>query len=206
MKIEVGKTYVDRVGRQITIKGQSTDADFPFWGLDDDGTTQSFTPSGSYFVASESRSDLVAEVPAAPEPPSEPAFPPRQADGTINPKDAAALLRVPLHIYPPVGHIYGTMACLDGARKYGPYNWRERSISLTQYVGAMLRHLHALLDGEDDARDSGLPHLAHVNATSAIMLDAKAAGALLDDRPRRSGGAADLIAELNAQIAAEADE
>ncbi len=206
MKIEVGKTYVDRQGAHTRIT-KSDPSDAAVLGVDADGETYTFTLSG-HFISDDHVSpyDLVAEAPAAPEPPSAPTFPPRQADGTINPKDAAALRRVPLHIYPPVGHIYGTMACLDGARKYGPYNWRERSISLTQYVGAMLRHLHALLDGEDDARDSGLPHLAHVNATSAIMLDAKAAGALLDDRPRRSGGAADLIAELNARIAAEADE
>lgn len=128
-------------------------------------------------------------------------FPPRQADGTINPKDAAALKRVPLHLFPPVGVVYGAMGCRDGAAKYGPYNWRDRAISLTQYVGAMQRHLLALLDGEDDAADSKLPHLAHVIATAAILLDAKEAGALLDDRPKRSGNAGDLISRLNTRIA-----
>jgi dATP/dGTP diphosphohydrolase len=131
-------------------------------------------------------------------------FPPRQADGTINPKDAAALKRVPMHLLPQVGVVYGAMACRDGAIKYGPYNWRERSISLVQYVGAMQRHLSSLLDGEDCASDSELPHLAHVIATAAILLDAKQAGALLDDRPKRSGGTAALIAELNAGLAAKA--
>lgn len=130
-------------------------------------------------------------------------FPPRQADGTINPKDAAALKRVPLHLLPQAGIIYGAMACRDGALKYGPYNWRERAISLTQYIGAMQRHLAALLDGEDCASDSKLPHLAHVVATAAILLDAQQAGALLDDRPKRSGNAAGLITELNARLASE---
>lgn len=131
-------------------------------------------------------------------------FPPRQADGTINPKDAAALTRVPMHLLPAVGTIYGAMACKDGADKYGPYNWRERSISLTQYVGAMQRHLSALLDGEDCASDSGLPHLAHVIATAAILLDAREAGALLDDRPKRSGKAGALILRLNAELKSKA--
>jgi hypothetical protein len=134
-----------------------------------------------------------------------PEFPPHQADGTINPKDAAALKRVPMHLLPPVGVAYGAMACLDGARKYGPYNWRERPISLTQYVGAMQRHLAALLDGEDCAQDSKLPHLAHIVATAAILLDAQNAGALLDDRPKRSGRAGSLIQELNLRIARELD-
>lgn len=132
------------------------------------------------------------------------AFPPRQANGSINPKDAAALTRVPMHLLPAVGSIYGAMACKDGADKYGPYNWRERAISLTQYIGAMDRHLKALLDGEDCASDSGLPHLAHVIATAAILLDAREAGALLDDRPKRSGNAAGLILKLNAELKAKA--
>lgn len=132
-------------------------------------------------------------------------FPPRQADGTINPKDAAALKRVPMHLLPQVGVVYGAMACRDGAIKYGPYNWRERSISLVQYVGAMQRHLSSLLDGEDNASDSELPHLAHVIATAAILLDAKQAGALIDDRPKRSGNTAALIASLNAGLAAKAE-
>jgi hypothetical protein len=133
-----------------------------------------------------------------------PIFPPKQADGTVNPKDAAALTRVPMHLLPAVGTIYGAMACKDGADKYGPYNWRERAISLTQYIGAMDRHLKALLDGEDCASDSKLPHLAHVIATAAILLDAKEAGALLDDRPKRSGNAAGLIERLNADLKAKA--
>lgn len=131
-------------------------------------------------------------------------FPPRQADGTINPKDAAALTRVPMHLLPSVGVIYGAMACKDGAEKYGPFNWRERDISLVQYCGALLRHIHSVLDGEDCASDSKLPHLAHVIATASILLDAQAAGALLDDRPKRSGDAAGLIAKLNAELKAKA--
>jgi hypothetical protein len=120
----------------------------------------------------------------------------------VNPKDAAADNRVPMHLLPPVGIVYGAMACMDGALKYGPYNWRERAISLTKYVGAIKRHLDSLLDGEDDAVDSRLPHLAHVLATAAIMLDAKEAGALIDDRPKRSANTARLIERMNAMVKA----
>lgn len=118
----------------------------------------------------------------------------------INPKDAAAADRVPMHLLPPAGLVYGAMACKDGADKYGPYNWRERNISLVTYIGAMKRHLDALLDGEDNARDSKLPHLAHVLATCAILLDAQEAGALIDDRPKRSANTADLIDRMNALV------
>jgi hypothetical protein len=125
------------------------------------------------------------------------------ASERINPKDAAAATRVPMHLFPSVGAIYGAMACRDGAIKYGPYNWRERKISLVTYIGAMKRHLDSLLDGEDDADDSKLPHLAHVVATAAILLDAKEADALIDDRPKRPANAAALIRKMNARIAAE---
>lgn len=131
-------------------------------------------------------------------------FPPPQDDGSINPKDAAALTRVPMHLLPAVGCVYGAMACRDGAEKYGPYNWRERKISLVWYLGAIDRHLKAVLDGEDDASDSKLPHLAHILATCAILLDAKEAGALIEDRPKRSGNASALIERMNARLRAEA--
>ena len=133
------------------------------------------------------------------------AWPPVQADGTINPKDAAALTRVPLHLNPPAALVHCAMALHDGAVKYGPYNWREREISLVQYVGGAIgRHVGALLDGEDFAQDSGLHHLAHIMATCAILLDAMEAGALIDDRPKRSGNTASLIARMNQVLADKA--
>ncbi|WP_058599302.1 dATP/dGTP diphosphohydrolase domain-containing protein [Aureimonas ureilytica] len=70
----------------------------------------------------------------------------------------------------------------DGARKYGPLNWRETPIPLTIYIDAMVRHLLALREGQDCAPDSGLPHLAHVMAGASIVLDAEACGTLIDDR------------------------
>lgn len=196
MELQVGKTYVDRQGAEVRIIRAQDSAEYPFVGVDADNDELEYGGDGRFYSFGE-RSDLDLVAEATP-PPAE--FPPRQADGTINPKDAAALTRVPLHLFPPAGTIYGAMACKDGADKYGPYNWRERSISLTQYVGAMQRHLLALLDGEDCASDSGLPHLAHVLATAAILLDAKQADALLDDRPKRPGKSAELIAECNALL------
>ena len=71
----------------------------------------------------------------------------------------------------------------DGARKYGPFNWREGRVEYMQYLGAILRHTTALIDGEDEATDSHLHHLKHVGATAAIILDAIKAGVLVDDRP-----------------------
>lgn len=117
----------------------------------------------------------------------------------MNPKDIAAQSRVPLHLLPAVGRVHGAMACRDGAIKYGPYNWREKPISLMEYTGAIERHLLALRDGENYAEDSGLHHLAHIIATASIILDAQEACTLIDDRPKKGQGGA-LISTYNDQL------
>lgn len=102
----------------------------------------------------------------------------------MNPKDLAALGRAPLHLIPDAGRIHGSLACLDGAyvKGYGPYNWREIPIKYMPYLAAIERHVVCLKAGEDYARDSYVHHLGHINATSAILLDAELHGTLIDDR------------------------
>lgn len=110
-----------------------------------------------------------------------------------NPKDIAAQTRVPLHLLPPVGAIYGAMACREGGIKYGPYNWREKPISLTEYTAAMERHLKAYRDGEDIDPKSQIHHLGKIIATASIMLDAMHCGTLIDDRPEMGGATSELL-------------
>ncbi len=64
-----------------------------------------------------------------------------------------------------------------------------------QYLGALLRHISAVLDGEDCDPSSGLPHVAHIRATAGIILDAYSLDQLNDDRPP-AGKAAELIAKF----------
>jgi len=71
----------------------------------------------------------------------------------------------------------------DGARKYGPYNWREEGVGAMTYLSAAERHIRAWLDGEEEARDSGVHHLGHAAACLMILMDAQAVGNLVDDRP-----------------------
>ncbi len=85
----------------------------------------------------------------------------------------------------------------DGARKYGPLNWRDAAIPLTVYIDAAIRHLLALKEGEDCSSDSGLRHAAHVMAGMSIVLDAAACGKLVDDRVN---GRPDALAEVQAEI------
>jgi hypothetical protein len=112
-----------------------------------------------------------------------------------NPKDLLGLKKVPLHLLPAVARIFGAMAMKDGARKYGPYNWRTKKVKASIYIDAIERHMLAFLDGEDCAEDSGIHHLGHVIACCAILLDAKETGNLIDDRPI-TGVAAALMDQL----------
>ena len=100
-----------------------------------------------------------------------------------NPKTAFGVKKLPLHLVPPsaVGHL--ARAFSDGARKYGPYNWRMHAISSSVYYGAALRHMTAWWDGEDVNPDSGHHHLAHAMACLAMVLDGQALDKLNDDRP-----------------------
>jgi hypothetical protein len=77
----------------------------------------------------------------------------------------------------------------DGAKKYGPFNWRTHPISSSTYRSARLRHDDAYWDGEDVASDSKIHHLAHLMACCAIEIDALELGMLVDDRPPKGSSA-----------------
>jgi hypothetical protein len=110
-----------------------------------------------------------------------------------NPKTLIGATKVPLHLVPPSAKHFLALALADGAKKYGPYNWRDAKISVSVYKAAAERHLDAFWDGENFARDSGVHHIAHAMACMALMLDAYTVGMLNDDRPT-AGAAADLQA------------
>ena len=100
-----------------------------------------------------------------------------------NPKTRYGLAKVPMHLFPASARIMGALAFKDGARKYGPYNWRESGVTASVYVAALQRHLDAWFDGENVAQDSGVHPLGHVIACAAIIIDAAQCGQLNDDRP-----------------------
>lgn len=100
-----------------------------------------------------------------------------------NPKTAYGAKKLPLELVPPSAVAALAEAFSDGAKKYGPYNWREKSISSSVYYGAALRHLQAWWDGEDIAEDSGVDHLHHALACVALIIDGKSVGKLNDNRP-----------------------
>jgi hypothetical protein len=101
---------------------------------------------------------------------------------TENPKEAAGRAKTPLHLIPTVFSKQVSLALDWGGQRYSHWNWRDAGVNATTYIGAMRRHLDAWQDGEDMDPDSGLPHIAHIAASCAIILDAERVGKLNDDR------------------------
>lgn len=112
-----------------------------------------------------------------------------------NPKTAVGRSKPDVSLVPPVAVLHMADAFMDGAGKYGPYNWREKTVSLRTYIAAAMRHLQQFLDGETVASDSRVHHLGHVEACCAIMLDAISVGNAIDDRPL-PGRAGEVIATI----------
>lgn len=122
-------------------------------------------------------------------------------DAIKNPKDIIGSNKVPMHLWPTVATVLGAMALLDGATKYGRSNFRATEVRASIYFDAALRHLMKWFEGEWYDPDSGLPHLGHALASLAIIVDAQAAGTLIDDR-MFPGGFTKVIDEMTALVAA----
>ncbi len=105
-----------------------------------------------------------------------------KAKGT-NPKDILGAKKVSFTKVPPIAIAHMAMAMMDGAGKYGPYNWRSKKVIASIYVDAAIRHLLGWFEGEEYADDSKVHHLGHAAACSGILLDALNTGNLVDDRP-----------------------
>lgn len=103
---------------------------------------------------------------------------------SMNPKDrdARAQGKAPLHYLEPAAEEQIARAMQSGAEKYGYRNYTIEPVRLTVYISAMLRHVNALRNGEDEDPDSGLSPLAHIGANVHVLLAAAAAGKLVDDR------------------------
>jgi hypothetical protein len=100
-----------------------------------------------------------------------------------NPKDVLGVNKVSLSKLPPIAELHTCHALMNGADKYGPYNWRDKSVKASIYIDACRRHLNLWFEGEEFAPDSGAHHLGHAMACLAILIDAQEIGNLIDDRP-----------------------
>lgn len=112
-----------------------------------------------------------------------------------NPKTAFGIRKPAMSSVPTAALVHLMRGMADGRRKYGLLNWRSNKVSALIYYDAAMRHLMAWVDGEQNARDSGVHHLGHAMSCLAIILDAEATGNLVDDRGT-PGKFSDLIEQF----------
>lgn len=68
-----------------------------------------------------------------------------------------------------------------GAVKYAAHNWRG-GISYSRLIAAMLRHTLAIIRGEDNDPESGLPHVDHLGCCWMFLSNMMKTRPDLDDR------------------------
>jgi hypothetical protein len=103
-----------------------------------------------------------------------------------NPKDAIGGTKLPMHLIPGSAKNAMALAFLEGALKYGKYNWRVAGVRASIYLDAMERHLEKFKNGENCDPETGVPHLGSIMACAAILVDASVCGMLNDDRPPKA--------------------
>ncbi len=61
--------------------------------------------------------------------------PPRVASApkNPNPKDSIGSTKIPMHLWPDTATVYGALALLDGAAKYGRGNYRASPVRASIY-------------------------------------------------------------------------
>ena len=70
-----------------------------------------------------------------------------------------------------------------GAKKYAANNWRK-GLVYSRLIGAMLRHLFAIMRGEDVDPESGLPHIDHLGCCWMFLSHFMKTRPDLDDRSK----------------------
>jgi hypothetical protein len=110
---------------------------------------------------------------------------PKDPYAPINPKDILAVNKLPLHLIPETSYIEESLAYLEGALKYGKYNWRAKPVKASVYIDALLRHLLKYLAGSNCDPATFVKHLGYIRCCAGILIDAAQYGTLVDDRPPR---------------------
>lgn len=110
-----------------------------------------------------------------------------------NPKDAIGGTKLPLDLIPDTGLAYAALAFLEGALKYGKFNWRIAGVRWSVYEAALKRHLQKVKEGEWADPETKVPHIGNMLACLLILADAYENDMLVDDRPPSFKGAPDFI-------------
>ncbi len=101
---------------------------------------------------------------------------------TGNPKDLVAGAKIDLTLVPFTAIVGMATAFLEGALKYGRFNFRVKGVRASVYVAALLRHLFKWYNGQNQDKDTRVHHLDNAMACLAILRDATVYDKLIDDR------------------------
>lgn len=116
-----------------------------------------------------------------------------------NPKDIIGSGKLPLELVPDTIEAEVALSFLEGALKYGRFNWRIAGVRASIYRAALRRHEAKWWNGEDRDQKTRVKHLASIIACAGILLDAELCGKLVDDRPP-SAPIGKLIDEYDATV------
>lgn len=100
-----------------------------------------------------------------------------------NPKDVFGSAKIDLGLAPDTLAVCAARAFLEGALKYGRYNWRIAGVRSSIYRAALNRHVAKWWNGQDHDPKTRVHHLDNAIACLAIIRDAELYGKLRDDRP-----------------------
>ena len=211
LKLEVGKRYRNRNGKIVKII-EYDDTMLIYAYTDED--TNTYQRNGIFQVLTNGRSkkDLIEEAGTDKEDHSKfgyeekdlEIFNHREASTSMNnfftstnPKDLEGNKKPRISLVPPSAIIHLASAFKEGEEKYGAYNWRTNKVQAMIYLDAILRHVLAIVDGEDIDPESttGKHHIDGVIASAAVYIDAMDGGNLIDNRPPK-GTAGALIRKL----------
>ena len=119
---------------------------------------------------------------------------------TTNPKALLGLTNLPMTMLSPLTIALGNLGKLNGKLKYGGANYIGTEVVMSIYMDAILRHFYAILCGEDADPIDNVPHWGAILANIDIIVNAQAAGSLIDDR-LRSDGQLEAMRELKPLVA-----
>lgn len=111
-----------------------------------------------------------------------------------NPKDSIGI-RKPRCYHAMSAHVRRlvSIGMMEGAMKYGAFNYRPAAVRGSVYYDATNEHMDCWWEGEDTDPDSGLPHVIKAICSLYVLADAIITGNLVDDRPPRTVSPRDMV-------------
>ena len=100
-----------------------------------------------------------------------------------NPKDLLGVRKAPASCISQLVLAEAGVAMLEGAAKYGRFNYRAVGVLSSVYFDAARRHILAWWEGQDIDPDSGIHHLTKAITSLAVLRDAQIMHMETDDRP-----------------------